>query len=82
MMAKRALWFYKWRLLVSVAAAGPAPGALKWSLEELLRFACRVCVLTELSSNRLNAEVCDAIKIGRSGDGFFCLKKFYIPQLG
>lgn len=73
---------YKWRLSIWVGAAGPTPGALKCSPEEPPLFACRAHVLTELSSNRLNTEVCDTIKIKRSGEGFNHLKKFYITHLG
>lgn len=62
---------------MSFAAAGLAPWALKWSLEDPLFFACRTCIPTELSSNRLNAEVHDTMKTGTFGERFIYLKKFY-----
>lgn len=80
---KRALceqWSYKLRPFMSFAAAGLAPGALKQSLEEPLLFACRTCSPAELSSNRLNREVQDLIKIGTLGVGFINLKTF-IPLI-
>lgn len=76
---KRALceqWSYKLRLLMSFAALGLAPGALKWSLEEPLLFVCRTCSPTLLSSNKLNTEVHDTMKIGTLGVGLSIWKDF------